>query len=117
MPSLLDELCPDYVGERRLVLAVASADAIARAFGAIDLTVDYSQTMPEGLVLPLELTIVSPSRSNFVRRLFRRTRPSSISFIPKEGGRHIVRLREVGHNRWWGALAIDVVGETTDPHG
>jgi hypothetical protein len=115
MPSLLDEICPDYVGERRLVLAVASATATPRAFIPIDVSIDYSATAPAGIALPLELTIVSPSRSNFVRRYYRRGRPSSLTFVPKEGGRHFLRLAEVGHNRWWGALAIDVVGETTDP--
>src|SRR5262249_34987198 len=115
MPSLLDELCPDYVGERRFVLALSEDASPARAFAAIELTVDYSATLPQGVVLPLEFTIVSPSPSNFVRRFFRRTSPSNISFIPKEGGRHVVRIAEVGHNRWWGALTIDVVGETTDP--
>src|SRR5262245_19613553 len=115
VPSLIDELCPDYVGERRLALSLASLDSPPRAFAAIELVVDYTAALPDGIVLPLELTIASPSPSNFVRRHFLRSRPSSLAFIPQEGGRHLVRLTEVAHNRWWGALTIDVAGETTDP--
>lgn len=116
MPSLLDEVCPDYVGERRLTLALGPTTAATRAFAPIEVTVDYGKSAPQGIVLPLELTILAPSASNFIRRIFRRTAPSSVSFVPREGGRHLVRLAEVSHNRWWGALAIDVAGETTDPH-
>ena len=115
MPTLHDELCPDYVGARRLVLALAPEAPSPRAFAPVDVTIDYSGAEPEGVVLPLEMTITSPSPSNFVRRILRRTRPSSLSFVPREGGRHLIRVAEVGHNRWFGALLVDVAGERTDP--
>lgn len=110
-----DELCPDDVGRRALRLQPASLDP-ARAFTAVDLSVSLDPVLGQvaavvGLVLPLEMTVTAPSRSGFARHVFRRSLPPSVSFIPNEGGPHLVRLRELGHDRYWGACVVDVAGE------
>jgi hypothetical protein len=112
MPNVIDEICPTYVGEKRLVLSLASDSLSPRAFNPINVLVDYSACEPEGLVPPLELTIIAPTASNFQRARFLRTTPETISFRPREGGRHVVRFGEVGHNRWFGYIEIDVAGES-----
>ena len=111
----LDELCPDDVGRRAVRLELARLDP-PKAFEAVDVSVSLDPVLGQvaavvGLALPLELTITAPSRSGFVRHVYRRAVPSSVSFIPREGGPHLVRLRELGHNRYWGALTVDVIGE------
>ena len=111
----LDELCPDDVGRRAIRLQPARLDP-ARAFEAFDLAVELDPVFGQvaavvGLVLPLEMTVTSPSRSGFVRHVFRHIVPPSVSFIPHEGGPHLVRLRELGHNRYWGSYVVDVAGE------
>ena len=111
----LDELCPDDVGRRALRLERATLDT-PKAFESVDLDVSLDPVLGQvasvvGLQLPLELTVTAPSRSGFVRHVFRRSVPAQVSFIPHEGGPHLVRLRELGHNRYWGSLVVDVVGE------
>lgn len=115
MPALLDELAPLYVGEPRLVLALAPTTLNPKAFNAVDITVDYGACDPRGASLPLELIITAPSPSGFVRRIFTRSAPSTIAYVPREGGNHLIRLAEIGHNRWWGHLVISVAGDIADP--
>ena len=43
--------------------------------------------------------------------------PSTITFVPKEGGRHLIRLAEAAHNLWWGRLELDVAGDVIDSRG
>ena len=119
--ATVDDICPSYVWTKRIKLAPATTDA-PRAFNAIDLTVGIDTVADAdgvlarvGLMLPLELTVTSPSAENFFRHVYRRFIPSAVTFTPHEGGRHRVVLREVFHNRFFGALDLDVAGETTDP--
>ena len=113
-PPLVEEICPDTIGEDRFVLTLSSATPTPKAFGVVEILVDYAQAAPEGVVLPLELLVQAPSSSGFVRRYYRRTAPSSVTFVPKEGGPHLVVLREVGHNRWVGKLRVSVAGDPID---
>jgi hypothetical protein len=117
LPNIIDEISPVYVGEKRIILALAEDSLSPRAFSPINITANYDACDPEGIVPPLELTIVAPSEVDFRRVRFNRTAPSTISFQPREGGRHIVRIGEVGHNRWFGFIEITVAGEsaTSDP--
>lgn len=117
MPNAIDELCPTYVGEKRLIMSLAEDSLSPRALTAINILVDYAACDPEGVVNPLELTIIAPTEQDFRRVRFNRSAPSTISFQPREGGRHVIRLGEVGHNRWFGFIEIDVAGEsaTTTP--
>ena len=72
------------------------------------------EAVTSGLVLPLELRIVPPTPSGFRRHFYTRKVPASFAFTPREGGTHLVALREVGHNRWHGELILNVDGPQLD---
>lgn len=118
MADLIDELSPAYVGAQAIRLVAADIKRPV-AFNAVDLQVSIQPTAKDalrvGLKLPLELTVTAPSPSGFFRHVYRSSIPSTITFTPKEGGEHLVRIREIGHNLWWGALVVDVAGERADP--
>ena len=111
--SLRDDLAPDYLGEDRIDLSLATS--APRAFAPVDIDVDYSRTLPDYVVLPLEMIVRAPSDANFERKYFRRVAPSVLSFTAKEGGKHLVLLRETAHNHWLGKIEIDVAGERLYP--
>lgn len=111
MPNTQDELCPDYVGEKRIVLNLSDPDATLQARTAITLSVNYDACDPEGVVLPLVLTVATEGGTSFFRQVFRRSTPSEITFVPREGGAHGVRLAEFAHNRWHGTLTLVVLGD------
>lgn len=110
MSTSLDEICPRYIGEDRLVLQLQTIGAV-RAFEQVAIAVDYSATAPEGVVLPLELLIQGPSPQSYVYRVFRRSKPTTLIFTPREGGSHLITLREFAHNKWWGRLVVSVDGQ------
>lgn len=111
MANTQDELCPDYVGEKRIVLNLDDALATVRARDTVFVNVDYSACDPEGVALPLVMTITTERGSSFERRVFRRVAPSQIGFVPREGGTFTVRLGEFAHNRWYGAITVPVLGD------
>ncbi len=118
-PLALEELSPSYIREPRIALSI-TLDAVtklappARAFQPVLLDVDYASTKPEGVVLPLLLEVQGPSPASYQRREFLHAAPDSLVFEPREGGTHLVTLREVAHNRWWGSLRVEVEGERLD---
>jgi hypothetical protein len=114
-PPLIEEISPETIGEDRIVLQLTEASRSPRAFRAVEISVDYSACAPGGVVLPLELLIQAPSPSGFRRTVIRRSVPSSIAFIPREGGLHFVLLRERQHNRWLGKLRVPVAGDPLNP--
>lgn len=106
------KFAPDEMEQSLLRLTLADPDQKLAAHQPITIDVDYSATEPAGVQLPLVLTVVSGSSpQSFVRQLFRLVRPSSITFTPKEGGTHLVRLGELHHNRWQGKLRLTVEGD------
>lgn len=109
--SFLDDISPSYVGEDRLRLTLTDPDDLLIAFHPVLISVDYSRALPEGVMLPLELTVTAPSEVNNVRTLFRRFAPNQIAFTPREGGSHLVRLAEMFHNRYWGSLVLEISGD------
>lgn len=109
MSQFLEEISPSTIRERKLSLTL-EPDANPAANQSLLLNVDYSDASPEGVVLPLILEVQGPTRASYVRRVFRRTPPSSIVITPKEGGRHLVTLREAAHNRWWGSIQFEAQG-------
>lgn len=111
MPNTQDELCPDYVGEQRITLNLTEPDETPRARTTVFVDVTYDGCDPEGVVLPLVLTVTTERGSSFERRVYRRVKPARIGFTPKEGGLHTIRIGEFAHNRWWGSLTIDVLGD------
>lgn len=109
--AVVDEVSPVTYGQDLIRLALNQNTPTVRAFGACLVDVDYSFALPSGIVLPLEFTVTSSAgAATAQRRTFRRLAPSQISFIPREGGPHLVRLAEAHHNRWFGSLLIDVDG-------
>ena len=114
MPSL-DDVCPPYVGDQRISLQLAPWVGAPRAFAPVVIAVDFSKTAPSGVVMPLVFTVAAPSSATFVRRFIRRVLPTALSFTPREGGRHLIRLGELAHNRWWGSLLVVVSGDPPAP--
>jgi len=111
MATTQDELCPDYVGAKRIVLNLDDALGTTRARSIVLIDVDYSACAPEGVALPLVFTIATERGTTFERRVFSRRAPSQVSFVPREGGLYTVRLTELAHNRWFGALTVTVLGD------
>ncbi len=110
-----DDLCPSYVGDQRIRITLAPWAPAPIALTPVVIAVDYSRAAPQGLCFPLVFTVAAPSSPTLVRRLIRRVRPSALAFTPREGGRHLVRLGELAHNKWWGSLVILVAGDPPDP--
>lgn len=109
MSQSQDEICPRYYAEDRLTLSLTT-QAQLRAFTLIALAVDYSAAMPEGIALPLVMTVQGPSPQSYIRREYRRARPDVLLFTPKEGGQHLVTLSEFAHNKWWGRIVLNIEG-------
>lgn len=108
---VVDEVSPVTYGQDLIRIALAPSSPLVRAFEPCLVDVDYSLTLPVGVVLPLVLTVTqSAGVATFQRRVYRHLVPSQISFSPREGGPCLVRLGEAHHNRWFGSLAIDVAG-------
>jgi hypothetical protein len=111
MANTQDELCPDYVGASRITLTLDDATATIRARSTVFIDVNYDDCDPEGVVLPLVLTVTTERGTTFTRTNFTRTAPTQVSFVPREGGLYTVRLAEFGHNRWFGSLTVTVLGD------
>lgn len=109
--SFLDDVSPRYIGEDRLRLTLADPDQILAAFQPVVIAVDYSAAMPEGIMLPLELTVTAPNGSQILRRIYRRFPPPELAFVPRSGGAHLVRFTEQWHNQWWGRLVLEIAGD------
>lgn len=111
----IDTLAPSTVRAQNITLALAS-QAAPTAFRAIDVAVaPTGDALTSGLSLPLELSVTSPSSSRtgnvIYTHVFRRAVPSIVTFMPKEGGTFIIRLRELQHMKWWGSLTLVVQGD------
>ncbi len=109
--TVVDDISPREYGEDRLTLALNEATADPQVNDAVILDVDYARALPEGVSLPLELTVTSPTgATTYQRQIFRRFQPDQLSFVPREGGSHLVRFAEQHHNRWFGSLVVEVTG-------
>lgn len=115
LPPLLEEISPETIGEDRIDLRLDDGNLSPRAGQIITVNIDYSRCAPDGTRLPIELVVQAPSPLGFVQRTFTRTRPTSITFRAREGGGHLVMVRELAHNRWFGRLRIAIAGETATP--
>lgn len=104
----LDEISARYVGEEKFTLTVGVERPVAGAPVVVD--IDYGSDA-RGIELPLEFIARGTADESYVRQTFGKFVPPSVVFTPIEGGRHTVMVRELGHNRWWGKLEIDVAGE------
>lgn len=94
---------------RRIVLGLRDPAIVPRVFGHIDITVDYSKATPNGgIVLPLEVIITPPTPSLAERRVLRRFAPPMVVILPREPGGHLITIREMFHNKFWGSIRVDV---------
>lgn len=112
----LETLAPSAVRQPLIVLALANPLAVPSAFRSVAISVTpTAAALTAGLSLPLELSVTSPSSSRTGNQtyvhVFRRIVPTLVSFVPKEGGAFLIRVRELQHNRWWGALLVQVAGD------
>lgn len=107
----IDQFSPAYIGEDKIALTLDPASTSPRVFASIQILVDYDGADPAGVVLPLELIIQGPTPASFSQKVFRKTKPNSVSFRPIAAGEHLVLLREVAHNRWVGRLRVQVSGD------
>lgn len=108
----VDLLAPPYMGEDRITLELRPGPT-PTVGSVVGVNVDYSATLPEFVVLPLEIIIRGPNDShdtNLQRRYWSRAVRRYIEFVPREAGVHLVVLRETAHNHWWGRLRVEVVG-------
>jgi hypothetical protein len=111
MGALIDDLSPRYYGEDRIRLTLTDPDQLLQVFRPVLITVDYSRCLPAGVVLPLEFSVTGPGNVQTERHVSTRFAPSTLVFVPKEGGSHLVRLGEAFHNLWWGRLVVDIAGD------
>jgi hypothetical protein len=109
--NAIEELSPSYLGETRIALSCTTEASLLLAHHPIQVNVDVTAAIPDGVVLPLELIVQGPSPSSYQRKVFSRTVPVAIVFTPREGGLHMVRLAEVAHNKWWGSTKIAIAGD------
>jgi len=107
----IDEICPNDVGAEKIVLSLDVLDVKPLAHVPFAVNVDYSSAGAIGITMPIELVFQGPIAGQRFVRLFNRSLPSSLLLTPKSGGRHLVLLRELFHNRWQGQLFVDVEGE------
>lgn len=112
--AVVDEISPASYGQDLIRLSLLDPQEVPRAQRPVVIDVDYSRTLPAGVMLPLELTITSESGAALYRRtVFRRLAPVQLTIVPQEGGAHLVRLAEQHHNRWVGILRLQVDGLLT----
>lgn len=109
--ALLDDIAPSYYGEDRLLLTLTDREQLLRAFAPVLISVSYTKAAPQGVVLPLEMTVTGPGGGLLTRRVFDRFAPSSLAFTPIESGSHLVRLAECFHNKWFGVLELEITGD------
>ena len=112
--NVADELFPDTFGSEGIMLTPLEPGAVARAFEPIALGVSVKSTSPyveSGLVPPLEQVVTTPSGRIVASELTEV--PIALVVTPEEPGAHRVTLREIAHNRWWGAATFDAAGEPT----
>ena len=109
--TFLEELSPPGLRAAKIVLALADARDIPRAFAPVLITVSYAALVSDGgAMLPLELLVKGPSQASLTRHVYRRVLPSQITIQPREGGSYLVLLREIGHNQHYGQLVVEVEG-------
>lgn len=74
--------------------------------------IDTSSTAPNGVTLPIEIQVTSGSSAPSFRRVVYRSQvPTRFVLTPREGGPHVVRVRELYHQRAVGVLHLDVQGD------
>lgn len=120
--SVQDELNPSYGEEARITVSLLNPLAEVRERRPCPLRISTIRDgvdvcAPYGLQLPIEIIVTGPrGEPDFTRVVHRRRVPRSFTFTAKSPGRHMIVVREAAHNRWFGSLSVDVIGDRTqDP--
>lgn len=116
MSGGVDQQYDATVGGEAFAIALADPDVPVEVGQPVLLTVDYQNAeieegSGEGVVLPLIFRVIEPDGSQLLERAFSTTAPATLEFEPKQRGRHLVRLGEQFHQRWFGFLVVTVVGD------
>ncbi len=106
-----EDISPDYLGEELISVELAEPDLKPSTGQVVQLSVGYSKTGEAGIVLPIEIIVQSPVAEGFESHVFRRSAPTSFVFTPIAAGPHLVLVRELFHNYWFGRLVFDVAGD------
>lgn len=113
MTTPLDLICPSNVGDEAFTLRVTShrqGQPIA-TFETVVIEIDYTGAGAVGPVLPIEVIVSTlADRRAFERVVYRSTPPAQAIVRPTTAGRWLVTVREVAHDRAWGAVELDVIG-------
>ncbi len=113
MNEILELISPLTIGEDRIVITVDPASQPLQPQKAITLQFDFTDTLPEGLVLPLDLE-VQPAFGEgigYQRVRFDRYLPQSYAITVALAGQYLILLKETGHNFWQGRILLDVQGD------
>ena len=108
----VNDLCPPSVGAPNISLQLAAAPGVPIfAHQPCRVLVSLlSDAQTSGLMLPIDLSIMSPSGKQ-KKYTFARSVPTSFAFVPREGGTFMVTLKERHHMRWCGVLGVVVYGD------
>jgi hypothetical protein len=109
--SYQEMLSDDTLGASMIVLALGVDSSSPIESTPCVVTCDYSRALPNGVVLPVLVQVFRPDGTKLVERVLSRVLPDSVDFLPDVGGKHLVRIAETNHNRWFGALVVDVIGD------
>lgn len=108
----IDDFSPSIVGADRLKLQIDPSTLPPTAGRAVIINVDASATVADGgIVLPVEVVIQAPTVAGSSRVVQRGQLPAQVSLFPISGGSHMVMVREIGHNQFFGAITFDVAGD------
>ncbi|HEX4334682.1 MAG TPA: hypothetical protein VH062_02145 [Polyangiaceae bacterium] len=111
----LADFSPDNVGTNRFKLSLDVTTQSPAAGVACIVNVDYSSADADGgVVLPLEVLVQAPTVDGYRRQVLTRARLDQLVVIPISGGAHMVMVRELGHNRAFGALTFNVAGDSLE---
>lgn len=110
--SFIDDFSSIVIGSDRLKISFDPRTLKPQANAAVIFSVDYSGADADGgVVLPLVFTVQAPTVAGYYRKIFRRSVPTELVYFPISSGPHLVRLAEVGHNRFFGAFPFQVAGD------
>lgn len=117
--AIIDVISPSYIRTTAISISLKNPESTPRAFQAVDLQLALTgMALDVGVVFPLDLSITPPSATSgapVLHHTFRRVLPPGFAFTPREGGVHLVRVRERTHNLFWGYLVVDVQGDRAAP--
>lgn len=110
--NMIDMLQP-LDAEQQIIGVTTETTENLHVSGAITVLFDYSDTAPNGIVLPLELTVIPVQEipPGAFRKTFRRYAPNSYTFRISYAGQYVVCLKEKFHNQNFGTLVIEVQGD------